>query len=79
MRQARQDTSRAVASAVAGSRQCSCGKSLGKLSARDISYEAEAYSEGNKVHMASYVINETFCPACWAVLETRISVPQVEA
>jgi N-methylhydantoinase B len=79
MRQARQDTSRAVASAVAGSRQCRCGKSLGKLSARDISYEAEAYSEGSKVHTASYVINETFCPACWAVLETRISVPQVEA
>jgi N-methylhydantoinase B len=79
MRRARKDTARAVGAALSQPMRCRCGQALGKVSARDISYEAEAYTEDNQVRTASYAINETFCPACWSVVETRISVPQVEA
>jgi N-methylhydantoinase B len=83
MRRARQDTSRVISNAAVGllgnGMSCRCGQSLGKLSARDITYEAQAYTEKKKVHTASYVIKEAFCPSCWTVVETRISVPQVEA
>jgi len=79
MRKARHDTAHAIGQALAGAMRCRCGQQLGKLSERDTAYEAEAYTEDQQVRTAAYRISETFCPACWAVLETRISVPQVEA
>lgn len=79
MRKARQDTARAVSQALAAAVRCRCGQPPGSLSARDTKYEAEAYTEDSRVRTASYLISETFCPACWSVVETRISVPEVEA
>jgi N-methylhydantoinase B len=83
MRRARQDGARAVGQVLDSAVRCRCGKPPRALSGRDTSYEAEAYTENRaenrEVRTASYQIHETFCPACWAVVETRISVPEVEA
>jgi len=79
MRKERKDAARALGQALVGAVRCRCGQPPRALSGRDTSYEAEAYTEGQQVRTASYLISETFCPACWAVVATRISVPEVEA
>ena len=87
MRRARQDTARATGMALGNAPRCRCGQALRAakgeaelaLPTRDITYQAEVYTEDQQVRTASYVLNEAFCPACWSVVETRISVPQVEA
>ena len=76
MRRSRQDSSTSVA---AGAIRCRCGQSAGSLRAREVAYQATAFSLERQVHTSAYVINETICPACWTVVETRISVPEVEA
>jgi N-methylhydantoinase B len=58
---------------------CRCGQAGSSLRSRDIAFQAEAFSLDRQVHTSAYVVNEIFCPACWSVLETRVSVPQVEA
>ena len=63
----------------ASAMRCRCGQPAGSFRARDVAYQATAFSLERQVHTSAYVINETFCPACWAVVETRISVPEVEA
>lgn len=79
MRKARQDTARAVGQALGNATRCRCAQPPRTLFERETSYEAEVYTENQQVRTASYIIKETFCPACWAVVGTRISVPQVEA
>jgi N-methylhydantoinase B len=79
LRKVRQETGRAVGQALAVAVRCRCGQPPRSLSARNTKYEAEAYTEEQRVRTSSYLINEIFCPACWAVVETRISVPEVEA
>jgi N-methylhydantoinase B len=79
LRRVRQETARAVGQALAVAVRCRCGQPSRSVSARNTKYEAEAYTEEQGVRTSSYLINEIFCPACWAVVETRISVPEVEA
>jgi N-methylhydantoinase B len=80
---------KAKAAAASGGRtavRCRCGHYLhagsgeGKASlpARATRYAADAYTLAEVVHKSPYVINEIFCPACWSVVETQVSVPQVE-
>jgi N-methylhydantoinase B len=66
-------------------RVCKCGHQLSgpgatgqPLPSRSIGYETEAYRVAQKVHLSSYVINEVYCPACWSLVETQVSVPNVE-
>jgi N-methylhydantoinase B len=58
---------------------CRCGQAGSSLRSRDVAFQAEAFSVDRQVHTSAYVIHEIFCPACWSVLETRVSVPRVEA
>jgi N-methylhydantoinase B len=69
-----------IASDQGSSALCRCGKiavSHG-LPARDTAYEAEVFTSGQTVRTSPYVIRESFCPTCWSVVDTRVSVSQVE-
>ncbi len=86
-RRARQDAARTGTSASAAhDGRCQCGHLLssaaggdkGSIPVRETTHQVEAYTLNDVVYHSPYVIRELFCPSCWAVIETQVSLPNVE-
>jgi N-methylhydantoinase B len=65
--------------------RCRCGKRADMASdanrfvaVRDNPCKVDAFTLDHTVHESQYVVREVLCPACWAVLDTQVRIPQVE-
>jgi N-methylhydantoinase B len=67
--------------AAAASIRCQCGHDVGRADGapfRAVTHKAAAFVRNGAVHESPYVVREIFCPSCWSVVATEVSIPQVE-